>query len=160
MFKSLFEHDFSRKWPDQDKFPLNEETQGSHVRDVLKRDIQSSENLLIITGFTSLSNLVETFGTTDYPLLKQTRIVIGFDVDERVSKKLVHYSLQSEIKEYWLKQGVSIKLCGPIINIIEKIKRKEIFFKVKKRLHAKIYIGDEYAMLGSSNFSKSGLIYQ
>ncbi|MGE0635778.1 MAG: SNF2-related protein [Bacteroidia bacterium] len=160
MAKNLFDYDFGKSWPDQDKFPLNEETQGSHVRDVLKKDIQNSENLLIITGFTSLSNLVETFGTTDYPLLKKTRIVIGFDVDERVSKKLVHYSLQSEIKEYWLKQGVSIKLCGPIINIIEKIKRKEIFFKVKKRLHAKIYIGDEYAILGSSNFSKSGLIYQ
>lgn len=160
MPKELFEHDYSRKWPDQNKFPLNEETQGSHVKEVLLKDIHSSKDLLIITGFTSLSNLVETFGTTDYPQLKKTRIVIGFDVDERVSKKLINYSLQSEIKEYWLRQGVSIKLCGPIINIIEKIERGEIFFKTKKRLHAKIYISDEYAMLGSSNFSKSGLIYQ
>ena len=160
MPKELFEHDYSRKWPDQNKFPINEKTQGSHVKEVLLKDIQNSENLLIITGFTSLSNLVETFGTTDYPRLKKTKIVIGFDVDERVGKKLVHYSLQSEIKEYWVKQGVSIKLCGPIINIIDKIEKGEIYFKTKKRLHAKIYVGDEHAMLGSSNFSKSGLINQ
>ena len=160
MSKDLFEHDYNRKWPDQSKFPLNEETQGSHVKEVLLKDINSSEDLLVITGFTSLSNLVETFGTTDYPQLKKTRIVIGFEVDERVSKRLIHYSLQSEIKEYWLKQGVSIKLCGPIINIIDKIEKGTIYFKTKKRLHAKIYVGDEYAMLGSSNFSKSGLIYQ
>ena len=160
MPKELFEHDYSRKWPDQNKFPINEKTQGSHVKEVLLKDIQNSENLLIITGFTSLSNLVETFGTTDYPRLKKTKIVIGFDVDERVGKKLVHYSLQSEIKEYWVKQGVSIKLCGPIINIIDKIEKGEIYFKTKKRLHAKIYVGDEHAILGSSNFSKSSLIYQ
>ncbi len=158
MSKDLFEHDYSRLWPEQSKFPLNEETQGSHVKEVLYNDIQNSENLLIVTGFTSLSNLVETFGTRDYPKLKNVRIVIGFDIDERVSKKLINYSLQSEIKEYWLRQGVSIKLCGPIINVIEKINRGEIVFKTKKRLHAKIYIGDEYAILGSSNFSKSGLI--
>ncbi len=160
MSQKLFDHDYSRQWPNQEKFPINEETQGLQVRPILKKDIQNSETFLIVTGFTSLSNLVETFGTTDYPLLKKTRIVIGFDVDERVSKKLVHYSLQSEIKEYWLKQGVSIKLCGPILNIIEKIKRQEITFKVKKRLHAKIYVGDDFAILGSSNFSKSGLTYQ
>lgn len=160
MQKQLFDHDYSRKWPPQDKFPINEETQGSHVNDVLKKDIQNTENLLIITGFTSLSNVVETFGVTDYPLLKNTRIVIGFDIDERVNKKLVHYSLQPEVKEYWVKQGVSIRLCGAKINIIEKINRKEIDFRSKKRLHAKIYVGDKYAMLGSSNFSKSGLMYQ
>jgi superfamily II DNA or RNA helicase len=160
MQKELFEHDYSRQWPPQHKFPINEETQGSHVSEVLKKDIQNTENLLIITGFTSLSNLVEIFGTTDYPLLKNTKIVIGFDVDERVNKKLVHYSLQPEVKEYWIKQGVSIRLCGAKINIIEKIKRKEIDFRSKKRLHAKLYVGDEYAMLGSSNFSKSGLVYQ
>lgn len=160
MSKNLFDYDFRIRWPDQEKFPINEETQGLNVRSILSKDIQTSENFLIITGFTSLSNLVETFGTKDYELLKSTRIVIGFDVDERVSRKLVHYSLQAEIKEYWLKQGVSIKLCGPILNIIEKVKNKEISFRVKKRLHAKIYVGDEYAILGSSNFSKSGLTYQ
>jgi superfamily II DNA or RNA helicase len=160
MAESLFDHDYSRKWPEQEKFPVNEETQGSRVREILTRDIQNSENLLVITGFTSLSHLIETFGTTDYPNLKTTRIVIGFEIDERVSRRLAHYSLQTEIKEYWAKQGVSIRLCGPILNIIEKIKRNEIIFKFKKRLHAKIYINDAHAILGSSNFSKSGLIYQ
>jgi superfamily II DNA or RNA helicase len=160
MAKNLFDHDHNRKWPPQEKFPINENSQGSHVNPVLLGDIKNTTDLIVITGFTSLSHLVETFGITDYKNLKRTRIVIGFDIDERVSKKLIHYTLLPEVKEFWVKQGVSIKLCGPKINIIEKIKNKEIDFRSKKRLHAKIYVGDNYAMLGSSNFSKSGLVNQ
>lgn len=130
------------------------------MRDILLKDIKSSENYLILTGFTSLSNLIDVFGAADYPKLQQLRIVIGFDPDERVSKRLPHYSLSTEIKNYWVKQNVSIRLCGPILNIIEKIKSGTYRFKAKDRLHAKIYVGDQAAILGSSNFSKSGTVHQ
>lgn len=157
---NLFDFDFSLDLPAQDKFPLNLSAQGRRVRDIIVKDIKGSEDYLIITGFTSLANLIDIFGTEDYPKLKQLRVVIGFDLDERVSKKLPHYSLSTEIKNYWLKQNISIRLCGPILNIIEKIKAGGFDFRVKDRLHAKIYVGDNTVVLGSSNFSKSGIIYQ
>lgn len=160
MTKDLFDHDHLRKWPPQEKFPINEETQGAEVNTILIQDIKETDDLLIITGFTSLSYLIKTFGITDYPKLRKTRIVIGFDIDERVNKKLIHYTLLPEVKEHWVKQGVSISLCGPKINIIEKINKGEIDFRSKKRLHAKLYVGDNNAMLGSSNFSWSGLSKQ
>jgi phosphatidylserine/phosphatidylglycerophosphate/cardiolipin synthase-like enzyme len=134
--------------------------QGRRVRDILLSDIRNSEKYLILTGFTSLSNLIDVFGTVDYPKLQELRIVIGFDPDERVSKRLPHYSLSTEIKNYWVKQNVSIRLCGPIINIIERIKEGKYNFRVKDKLHSKIYVGDTAAILGSSNFSKSGTIFQ
>lgn len=160
MAYSLFDHDHSRSWPKHEKFPINESSTGAEVNSVLSKDIKETTDLIIVTGFTSLSHLVETFGIRDYEKLKSTRIVIGFDIDERINKKLINYTLLPEVKEFWVKQGVSIRLCGPKINIIEKIRNGEIHFKSKKRLHAKIYVGDRFAMLGSSNFSKSGLSVQ
>lgn len=157
---NLFDFNFNLDLPDQENFPLNLRTQGRTVRDVLLNDIRNSNNYIILTGFTSLSNLIDVFGAMDYPKLQQLRVVIGFDPDERVSKRLPHYSLPTEIKNYWVKQNVSIKLCGPILNIIEKIKAGKFDFKVKDKLHSKIYVGDLAAVLGSSNFSKSGTIFQ
>lgn len=130
------------------------------VREVLLNDLNSSENYLIVTGFTSLASLISILGSTDYKNLKKIRVVIGYDPDERVAKKLPHYSLPTEIKNFWIKQDISIKLCGPILNIIEKIKQGTFEFRLRDKLHAKIYVGDKALILGSSNFSKSGLIYQ
>ncbi|MFL5788311.1 MAG: SNF2-related protein, partial [Flavisolibacter sp.] len=124
------------------------------------KDIRGSESYLIITGFTSLSQLVEIFGGVQYPSLKSLRIVIGFDPDERIGRRLAHYSLPTEIKNYWLRQNISIRLCGPIINLIEKIKEGTYTFRVKDKLHAKLYIGQSAAILGSSNLSKSGTVKQ
>ncbi len=156
----LFHFNYRLDLPNQEKYPLNLSEQGRTVRQILLQDIRNSENFLILTGFTSLANLIDVFGATEYPKLKQLRVVIGFDPDERVSKKMPHYSLPAEIKNYWVKQNVSIRLCGPILNIIEKIKDGTYDFRVKDRLHAKIYVGDTTAILGSSNFSKSGTIFQ
>jgi len=158
--KTLFDFDYTLNLPDQEQFPLNLSQQGRMVRDILIKDINHSESYLIITGFTSLANLIDIFGSTNYPKLKKLRVVIGYDPDERVSKRLPNYSLSTEIKNYWLKQNVSIKLCGPILNLIEKIKESKFEFKVKDKLHAKVYIGDNAAVLGSSNFSKSGIVFQ
>ncbi|MGK9119062.1 SNF2-related protein [Olivibacter jilunii] len=156
----LFDFNYHLDLPGQDEFPLNLREQGRAVRHILLKDIKNSENYLILTGFTSLSNLIDVFGATDYPKLQRLRIVIGFDPDERVSKRLPHYSLPTEIKNYWVKQNVSIRLCGPILNIIEKINDGIYTFRAKDRLHAKIYVGDQAAILGSSNFSKSGTVHQ
>ena len=157
---NLFDFNYQLDLPGQEDFPLNLREQGRRVRDILLKDIQNSESYIILTGFTSLSNLISIFGATDYPKLQKLRIVIGFDPDERVSKRLPHYSLPTEIKNYWVKQNVSLTLCGSVLNIIEKINDGTFEFKAKDRLHAKIYVGDQTAILGSSNFSKSGTISQ
>jgi len=158
--KDLFDFDYTIDLPDQLKVPLNVSELGRTVRDVLERDLALSSNYLIITGFTSLSKLIEAFGDEKYNNLQHVRIAIGYDPDERISKKLHHVPLPAEIKNYWLKQDISILLCGPILYLIDKIENNKVEFRVKNKLHAKIYIGDEAAILGSSNFSKSGTSIQ
>lgn len=48
--------------PPQDQFPLTIKELSRSVKNVLISDITSSNACLIVTGFTSLAQLIETFG--------------------------------------------------------------------------------------------------
>lgn len=141
-------------------FPLNVKSSKRTVASVVYRDIEESSEYIIITGFTSLSNLVDLFGSKDFQGLKKVGVLIGFEPNIRGRKKYVKFKLDKEIKDYWLKKGLSIMLGGAIINLIDKIDKGKIEFKYKDKLHAKIYVGNNSAVLGSSNFSKNGLNFQ
>lgn len=158
-FQTSFDFD-AYKWPDQILFPLNLKSHNRTVESIVYKDIEESSEYIIITGFTSLSNLVDLFGSKDFQNLKKVRILIGFEPNIRGRKKYVKLKLDKEIKDYWLKKGLSIMLGGAIINLIDKIDKGKIEFRYKDKLHAKIYVGNDSAVLGSSNFSKNGLNYQ
>ncbi|MFH4964754.1 SNF2-related protein [Gaetbulibacter sp. M235] len=147
------------RWPLNEEFPLNIKDYQT-VEEVVLEDLEYSKSFTVITGYTSLSYLIDTFGSIDYPNLKKIRIVLGFEPNSRGRKNYSSKSLDKEIKEYWLNQELSILQGGSIINLIEKIKNDEIVFKFKNRLHAKIYVSDRFATLGSSNFSNNGLKIQ
>ncbi len=150
----------SEEWPSHELFPLNLKDYRRTVETVVYGDILKSTHYIILTGFTSLSNLVDFFGKRDIDNLKKVRILIGFEPNIRGRKKYLKFHLDKEIKDYWLKEGFSIILGGAIINLIEKINTSKVEFKFIDKLHAKIYVGDQYALLGSSNFSKNGLNVQ
>lgn len=150
----------SAKWPDHELFPLNKKIGTRTVEQVVSRDIVDSSKYLIITGFTSLSNLVDFFGSREFEKLRTTRILIGFEPNIRGRRKYDAVKLDKEIKEYWLRKGLSIMSGGAVIRLIQKIDSGSIDFRFKDKLHAKIYVGDEFAILGSSNFSKNGLTTQ
>lgn len=153
--------DFEKvRWPENEKFPLNQKNRGRSVEAIVYNDIKNSKDYIIVTGFTSLSNLIDFFGSQDFEKLKKIRILIGFEPNVRGRKKYLKFKLDKEIKDYWLKRGLSIMLGGAVINLIEKIDNGLVEFKYKDKLHAKLYVGDEHAILGSSNFSKNGLNYQ
>jgi superfamily II DNA or RNA helicase/HKD family nuclease len=153
--------DFNQvRWPDQELFPLNFKGLGRTVQKVVYQDIEESEEFLIVTGFTSLSNLIDLFGSRDFEKVKKVRVLIGFEPNIKGRKKYQRLGLDKEIKDYWLKKGLSIMQGGAVIHLIEKIKSGLIEFRFRDKLHAKIYIGDSYAVLGSSNFSYNGLNIQ
>jgi hypothetical protein len=147
----------SHRWPDQDHFPLNLSAHKRTVQAIVYEDIKESQEYLILTGFTSLSNLIDFFGSEEFERLQKVCILIGFEPNFRGRKKYPMVKLDREIKEYWIKKGLSVMLGGAVMNLIEKINRKEVQFKFKDRLHAKLFVGENYAVLGSSNFSKNGL---
>ena len=147
-------------WPSQDVFPLNIEELDKKVRTVLDRDLNVAKDFILLTGYTSLSHLIDTFGKEDYDNIDIIRIVLGFDPNFRGRKRYHTKPLDKEIKEYWLKKGLSILQGGSVINLIEKIKSGKVQVKFYNKLHAKIYVSHKMAMLGSSNFSHNGLLKQ
>lgn len=150
----------SAKWPDHESFPLNKKIGTKTVEQVVSKDIADGIKYLIITGFTSLSNLVDFFGSREFEKLNKTRILIGFEPNIRGRRKYDIVKLDKVIKEYWLRKGLSIMSGGAVIRLIQKIDSGSVEFRYKDKLHAKIYVGDEFAILGSSNFSKNGLTTQ
>ncbi|MDX2249389.1 MAG: SNF2-related protein [Bacteroidia bacterium] len=153
---TLFDAEQQITWPNQEQFPLNTKS-GSTVERILKTDIDNSSEYLIITGFTSLSHLIDFFCDRNYDRLEKVRITLGWAPEERVRANLGFADLTEDLKNYWLDQNISIIQSGAVIRFIELIKNEIIKFKFSDKLHAKIYVSDSSAVLGSSNFSKTGL---
>ncbi|MEO3408490.1 SNF2-related protein [Mucilaginibacter sp. CAU 1740] len=153
--------DFDRvKWPDQEGYPLNIKGLGRNVQTIIYGDIDKSQGFLIVTGFTSLSNLIDLFGSKDHAQLKKVRVLIGFEPNVKGRKVYSRFGLDKEIKDYWIKRGLSILQGGAVMQLIEKINNNWIEFRFRDKLHAKLYIGNGHATIGSSNFSRNGLNFQ
>lgn len=160
---SLF-HDLdnlpTETWPKHENFPLNINSLGRISGDMVLSDLPFTKEFMVVTGFTSLSYLIDTFGNSEYSNIDKTKIVLGFEPNIRGRKRYHIWPLEKEIKEYWLKEGLSILLGGSVMNLISKIKDGRVEFRFYDRLHAKLYISDRFATLGSSNFSLNGLSKQ
>ena len=101
--KNLFSDNYKYRWPSQEYFPINNATYDLTVKSVLIKDISASSEYLIVTGFTSLANLIEIFGTVNYPELSKLRVVLGFEPEIISRKKWPTYNLAAEVKNYWLR---------------------------------------------------------
>jgi hypothetical protein len=71
-----FDHHY-HVWPPQEDFPINED--GQRIKDIILNDLKQSETYYIITGFTSLANIVEVFGGEPLDTTRETKILLGFE---------------------------------------------------------------------------------
>jgi hypothetical protein len=147
------------KLPGQKEFPLNIKAHGRSTKDTILNDLAVSEECLIVTGFTSLSQIIDVFGN-DELFNKHSKILLGFEPFVRTRKKWKAAELDQQVRDYWLDKGISPLKCGAVLKTIERIKEGRLEFKILNKLHAKIYVTDGFAVLGSSNFSQSGLVVQ
>ena len=155
---SLFDTAPKLHWPEQELFPLNREDET--VEKVLLEDLKDSSSYTIITGFSSLEYLVRFFGERDLPNRK-IRILLGEEPEASASASVLGEApLSRKVWEYWHQRGVSVLLCGKILRLIEEIKQGHLSFYLGPKVHAKIYVGEKHAILGSSNFSAAGLRFQ
>jgi superfamily II DNA or RNA helicase len=145
-------------WPHQEFYPLNIEDFDRYVHRTILTDFQASPQYLIITAFTSIEYLVDFYGKYSQQENQKTRVVLGFEPIIRNQRKIWNVrELSDEIINHWLTEGFSVWKCGGVINIIELIDKKRLEFRISNKLHAKIYVGQNHAILGSSNFSYAGL---
>lgn len=63
--------------------------------------------------------------------------------------------------DYWLNAGISLRLCYKIVLVMDMIKEGRLQSRYvsdeQRKLHSKIYVGEEAVTLGSSNFSFTGM---
>ena len=126
----------------------------------IKQIFTDSEEIRIITGYTSMKEILNVI--RDYPQSK-IQIIFGNEPSPSTIKsdKITPRRLSKEMAEYWLKKGISILDADVVFDAIQALEENRILVKIgcesKKLLHAKVYIGKEGAIVGSSNFSHGGL---
>lgn len=156
--------------PAHERFPYNYGDR--KVKSLIFRDLRRSQNPMIVSGYTSLSMIIEFLALCHQDLEKDPaafetiQILIGNEPapTQRSSFHLHQHDLPQEIQRYWLEErGISIFLCAKVIVVIELIQSGKVQVRLSDRLrpmHAKIFRGDNAITGGSSNFSHSGLELQ
>lgn len=151
---------FDDPWPSSDRFPLNEKDQS--VSSVALRDWKESENLIVLTGFTSIEQILRVFGDPEQRRPAFVRVLIGNEPDVRPldSFRGPSMRLDRRMRDYWLDRGISILNHPALLEVIRRLETEEIDVRLYETLHGKVYVSDRSAIVGSSNFSESGFRYQ
>ena len=156
------------RWPNKDRFPLNLPHKTT-VRAVLMEEILKAKSTLIIAGYASLSELIPliTKRITQNPG-KKTRLLFGQEPFETKQKYLplarggVVEAYARQVEEYWLEKNISLAHSFDIKVCIDAIRENKVEVRCwpderNQRMHAKIYVTETSATVGSSNFTRQGL---
>lgn len=119
-------------------------------------------------GYASISELIELIAAWDHQGHPngQVRLVLGTEPfgSTRHSFRSDRKEFTDETRRYWIEvEGISLLLSAKILQAIELIGRGVVdvrFIHGARRLHAKVYIADRAATVGSSNFTGYGLAQQ
>lgn len=140
------------EWPPQERFPLNE--MGRRVEPHACRLTDPGSKAIVATGYSSLDYLIRAFGDGRR---RNVDLILGNEPAASVASRHPRVSLPEEIREFWLERGLSILDGSAVAALIDAIRRREVRIHLYDGLHAKVVVGSEGAMLGSSNFSYGGL---
>lgn len=158
------EHD----WPDAGRFPHNRP--GQRVRDTVRADLLASARPMIVAGFTSIGELVDlvdawlrsrTSSTDDDGCV---RVLLGSEPFSTTRRAFASPKTRftEEVRRYWLEErGISLDLSAAVVAAIEAIDCGQLVARAvvgDRPLHAKIFVGDRAATVGSSNFTHAGLV--
>lgn len=150
------------EWPDPMRLPFNWPRDRIRVEHPVYADLQSSDEVWLITGYASLQSLCHFVASLEADVPRKIRVVFGsepFLGSERpIQSKLE--TLEQEVRDYWLEQGISIVHALSVLTTIEAIVEGRVETRISRRAqgqHAKMYIGQHAATIGSSNFTNPGL---
>jgi len=148
-------------WPEPERFPHN--FSKAKVESVVLTDLANSVSPLIVTGFTSLDYVIDFLADLPAERPQTLRLLIGSEptASRRSQYSISKKTLPQEVIDYWLNAGISLRLCYKIVLVIDLIKAERLQSRYvadeQRKLHSKIYVGDEAVTLGSSNFSFTGM---
>lgn len=147
-------------WPDGHRFPVNADHH--HVAEQVRHDLYASAEPLIVTGYAALDRLIDFVAGVD----GRARILLGSEPfpARRESYEVGGRHFPAEVQRYWLERGISLLLSAKLIHCIERLRSAQVQVRylsgAGQRLHAKIYVGEQAATVGSSNFTRAGMEHQ
>lgn len=155
-----------RNWPSQDRFPVNHAQ--ANVSHPVRDDLVASESPVVVAGFSSIDEFIALTAAWSHrqPSRGAIRLLLGTEpfTTERTSFASAKDSFTDEVRRYWVEDhGVSLRLSAKIVRAIDLLDAGRVatkFVHGRTHLHAKIYVGDHAATVGSSNFTASGLRLQ
>lgn len=148
----------SGQWPSHDRFPYT--AGGRRVEEAVLGDLHAAHRPLIITGYAALDELIPFLAKAG-PAADDIRLLLGSEPypAQRAHVSASEWTYSEEMMEYWLERGISLRLSGTIVSVIDLLRSGKVRARFVEgvRLHAKMYCTEKAATLGSSNFSASGL---
>jgi superfamily II DNA or RNA helicase len=154
-----------RAWPDAARFPVNHA--GARVRSTLWSDLVESPSPTIVAGFSSIAQLIDLLADWGRrPTAEQARVLLGTEpfATDRLQFTSPKATFTDEVRSYWLEErGISLRLSSKILEVIQALDQNRLqvrYVHGASRLHAKLYVGDAAATVGSSNFTSAGLSSQ
>lgn len=151
---------FDDPWPNANRFPLNE--QGRSVANIAFADWEESDELIMLTGFTSVEQILRVFGDSERRRPASIKIVIGNEPDIRPLESFRGPTtrIDQRMRDYWLDRGISILNHPALLHLLQRLESGEIEVRIHDKLHGKVYVSDQSVIVGSSNFSESGFRFQ
>ncbi|SEG66177.1 SNF2-related protein [Marinobacterium lutimaris] len=161
-------------WLNEDTVPSEESLNGypsalrmphnfnrNTVKEVLNGFLLRSNRPFIITGYTSLKQLVNFI--SELPDSSYFQLLLGNEpsLSSANAYKPIQQSYPEEVEAYWLSQGLSLRQSLALVRTLQKFELQRVeaqYLDLPHRmLHAKIYLAEDHAAIGSSNFSLNGL---
>ncbi|WP_241090162.1 SNF2-related protein [Pseudomonas viridiflava] len=165
MQRSLFDDihsPFEGNLPDASRMPLN--AKGRTVHSSIIKDLCNPGDVLMVTGYSGLDQLVRLI-TARASAPTPLRVLLGSEpmITPSSHYSLKRYDFSDEIREYWLKRGISLALGAQVVRCIELVRAGHVRIRYPigtDRMHAKIYCSPTGVTLGSSNYTYPGLFKQ
>lgn len=156
----------AQNYPPSERFPLNI-PHSQRVQNIVQfQDLFGSERPLIVTGYGALDRLVGfVCEAMDKRPDAHIRLMFGHEPfpSRGLRVRAASLELVQEAEEYWLERGISLLHSAHIVRTIELLKSGQVetrYMHGSRRLHAKIYVGNDAVTLGSSNFTEPGMVFQ
>ena len=153
-------------WPESARFPVNRAS--VRVGDDVRADLAGSAHPLLVAGFSSIAEVIHLVSrwNEEHPA-GEMRLVLGSEpfTTSQFGLGSARKVFTDEAVRYWLEtRNISLRQSAQVLATIDAARggalKVRFVDSISHHLHAKVYVGDKAATLGSSNFTANGLRLQ
>jgi hypothetical protein len=103
----------------------------------LYRDLQCSEEILLVSGYASLQHLCHFISSSELDTPRRIRMLFGHEpaLGREVPVVGENDTLTQEVMDYWLGRGISILHALDVLRTLEALERKRLTTRVSRRIH-------------------------